>query len=90
MRSCSSFKMRMDIKTFHTLGCSRIDLSPDNPDVEGLGFEALDGQIEQAMEAGCIMQADTIEELAEKLGMDSSTLSVPCRLSRRARASFTV
>lgn len=63
------------IKVFHTLGCSRIDPSPDNPDVEGLGFEALDSQIEQAMEAGCIMQADTVEELAEKLGMDPSTLS---------------
>lgn len=63
------------IKTFHTLGCSRIDPSPDNPEHEGLGFEALAGQIAAAADAGCVMQADTIEELAEKLGMDPSALS---------------
>ena len=63
------------IKTFHTLGCSRIDLSPDNPDVEGLGFEALDAQIAAAADNGAVMQADTIEELAEKLQMDPDTLA---------------
>ena len=63
------------IKAFHTLGCSRIDPSPDQPDHEGIGFEALEGQIEAAAEAGCVVTADTIEELADKLGMDPQVLS---------------
>jgi fumarate reductase flavoprotein subunit len=61
------------IKAFHTMGCSRIDPSPDLN--AGIGFEALDGQLADATEAGCVQQADTIEELAEKLGIDPSTLS---------------
>ena len=63
------------IKVFHTMGCSRIDPSPDNPELEGLGFEALAGQMAAATELGCIQQADTVEELAEKLGMDAETLA---------------
>ena len=63
------------IKTFHTMGCSRIDPSPDQPDAEGLTFEALDAQIEQAKQLNCVQQADTVEELAEKLGMEPDTLA---------------
>ena len=62
------------IKTFHTLGCSRIDPSPDQPDREGLGFTALEAQVQAAAEEGCVVTADTIEELAEKLGMDPEVL----------------
>ncbi len=63
------------IKAFHTMGCSRIDPSPDQPEYEGLGFMALDMQIGGATEAGCIVSADTIEELAQKLSMDPAVLS---------------
>jgi len=62
------------IKTFHTLGCSRIDPSPTPGSTEGLTFEVLEMQNAAAMEAGCIVQADTIEELASKLQIDSATL----------------
>ena len=62
------------IKVFHTLGCSRIDPSPDNPELEGLGFGPLAGQIAASAEAGCVQQADTIEELAQKLSMDPEVL----------------
>lgn len=62
------------IKTFHTLGCSRIDPSTTPGSTEGLTFEALDAQIQAAMKTGCVMQADTIEELAEKLEMDAVIL----------------
>lgn len=67
------------IKTFHTLGCSRIDpsttVSPDGvPTGEGLTFEANDMMIAGAMEQGIIQQADTLEELAEKLLMPAESL----------------
>lgn len=60
------------IKAFHTIGCSRIDpsstITPEGESTEeGLTFEANDAMIAAAMEAGIIQQADTIEELAEKL-----------------------
>lgn len=62
------------IKAFHTMGCSRIDPSPDQPEREGLGFGALEMQMAGAVEAGCIVSANTIEELAQKLGMDPAVL----------------
>lgn len=62
------------IRAFHTMGCSRIDPSPDQPIYEGLTFEVLAMQIMGATMAGCVQTADTIEELAEKLEMDPDTL----------------
>lgn len=67
------------IKAFHTIGCSRIapseTLTPEgNPNGEGLTFEANDGMIFQAIENGIIQQADTLEELAEKLLMSADAL----------------
>lgn len=63
------------IETFHTLGCSRIAPSPNNPELEGLGFGPLAGQMAAAMEMGCVKVADTIEELAVMLEMDPAVLS---------------
>ena len=50
------------IKRFHTIGCSAMARN-----VPGM----MDGQIAQYVEEGLIFQADTLEELADKLGFDA-------------------
>lgn len=65
---------------FHTIGCSRINMSETVdaagvPTGEGLSFPACDMMIGTAMEAGIVQQADTIEELAEKLRVDPAGLT---------------
>lgn len=67
------------IKAFHTIGCSRIIPSESTtldgtPNGEGLTLEANDAMIGGAIEAGIIQQADTLEELAEKLLMPADAL----------------
>lgn len=67
------------IEAFHTIGCSRIAPSTTTrldgqPNGEGLTFEANDGMIMAGIEAGIIQQADTIEELAEKLLIPAEAL----------------
>lgn len=68
------------IVAFHTIGCSRINISDTVdaagvPTGEGLSFPACDMMIGAAMEAGIVQQADTIEELAEKLRVDPAGLT---------------
>ena len=68
------------IVAFHTIGCSRINRSDTVdaagvPTGEGLSFPACDMMIGAAMEAGIVQQADTIEELAEKLRVDPAGLT---------------
>ncbi|MEE0306709.1 MAG: FAD-binding protein [Adlercreutzia sp.] len=68
------------IVAFHTIGCSRINMSDTvdaagAPTGEGLSFPACDMMIGAAMEAGIVQQADTIEELAEKLRVDPAGLT---------------
>ena len=48
-----------DVKRFHTIGCSAMSRN-----VPGM----MDSQIEQYVEQGLIFKADTVEELADKLG----------------------
>lgn len=68
------------IVAFHTIGCSRINMSDTVdaagvPTGKGLSFPACDMMIGAAMEAGIVQQADTIEELAEKLRVDPAGLT---------------
>ena len=68
------------IVAFHTIGCSRINMSDTVdaagvPTGEGLSFPVCDMMIGAAMEAGIVQQADTIEELAEKLRVDPAGLT---------------
>lgn len=51
-----------DIQRFHTIGCSAMARN-----VPGM----MDSQIEQYIEEGLIFKADTLEELADKLGFDA-------------------
>ncbi len=53
-----------DIKRFHTIGCSAMARN-----VPGM----MEGQIAQYVEEGLIFQADTLEELADKLGFDAES-----------------
>ena len=68
------------IVAFHTIGCSRINMSDTVdaagvPTGEGMPFPHRDMMIGAAMEAGIVQQADTIEELAEKLRVDPAGLT---------------
>ncbi len=51
-----------DIQRFHTIGCSAMARN-----VPGM----MEGQLAQYVEEGLIFQADTLEELADKLGFDA-------------------
>lgn len=51
-----------DIQRFHTIGCSAMARN-----VPGM----MDGQLAQYIEEGLIFKADTLEELADKLGFDA-------------------
>lgn len=57
-----------NIESFHTIGCSRMVPSASEPPTgEGMGPGYVEGFIGEKMAAGIIQQANTIEELAEKL-----------------------
>ena len=49
-----------DVKRFHTIGCSA--------QTRNAGEDYIKGQMENAEKEGCFFKADTIEELADKLG----------------------
>ena len=49
-----------DVKRFHTIGCSA--------QTRNAGVEYIQKQMDNAEEKGCFFKADTIEELADKLG----------------------
>ena len=49
-----------DVKRFHTIGCSA--------QTRNVGAEYIQKQMDSAEEKGCFFKADTIEELADKLG----------------------
>ena len=54
-------------------GCSRL-FPFDNGAAPNNGIEVVDQMNAGLMESGCIQQADTIEELAKKLGLPADTL----------------
>ena len=68
-----------DVTAFHTIGCSRIvhaDQIPQGYEGVKWTFEKVaKACFEPALEAGQLVQADTIEELAEKMGLNPETLS---------------
>ena len=49
-----------DVKRFHTIGCSA--------QTRNLGEDYIRGQMDNAEQEGCFFKADTLEELADKLG----------------------
>lgn len=73
---------RDHIAQFHTIGCSRImpteSVTPDGiplaTEGELGGFELNDAILAEALQKGVVQQADTIEELAEKCGINPENL----------------
>ena len=69
---------RDDVAAFHTIGCSRIVPAEQISQ----GYEGVTWTVEKveaacfepALEGGQLVQADTIEELAEKMGLPADTL----------------
>ncbi|MEE8716351.1 MAG: FAD-dependent oxidoreductase [Coriobacteriales bacterium] len=67
-----------DVAAFHTIGCSRIVTEEQQQN----GYEPVSwtpekieaATMEPALQGGQLQQADTIAELAEKMGMDPDTL----------------
>lgn len=64
-----------NVSRFHTIGCSRIEKSPTEGMTQNFLFEMIEGMNGGLLENGIIQQADTIEELAEKLNLPSDALA---------------
>lgn len=62
------------VTQFETLGCSRISPMPDSR-VGSVGFDGAQKQIDDLLENNYIQQADTPEELAEKLGIPNDAFA---------------
>ena len=68
-----------DVKSYDTMGCSRLVPGPGtgfsaDGNTDG-GMEGTTARIAGLVEDGLIQQADTLEELAEKLGIPGDTLA---------------
>jgi hypothetical protein len=63
-----------NIVQFHTLGCSRIDKSSTVGMTQSFLPPIIEGMNGGLLEKGYIQQADTIEALAQKLGLPASAL----------------
>ncbi|MEE8716845.1 MAG: FAD-binding protein [Coriobacteriales bacterium] len=59
-----------DADRFHTIGCSTQLLREGGDQMMGGTPESMAQQLQSRVDAGTVVQADTIEELAEKLGLD--------------------
>ncbi len=63
-----------DVQQFKTIGCSTL-YSREGSNHHAPGLTAVEGQMEGYVESGYIVKADTVEELAEGLGMDADALA---------------
>ena len=58
------------IEAFDTISCSRLVLSPTEPATgEGCGEDVFWGWVQEGVEMGLVFKCDTVEELAEQLGL---------------------
>ncbi|MBU3071819.1 FAD-dependent oxidoreductase [Clostridium estertheticum] len=74
---CSIFDSNWmeDVLKFHTIGCSRVVLPEDIEKYPcNFNVKIVEGMNEQLLKAGYMQQANTIEELAEKLMLPPKTL----------------
>lgn len=65
---------REDVQQFKTIGCSTL-YSREGSNHHAPGLDAVEQQMDQLVEDGYIVKADTIEELAEGLGFDADTFA---------------
>ena len=58
------------IEAFDTISCSRLVLSPTEPATgEGCGEDVFWGWVQEGIEMGLVFKCDTVEEIAEQLGL---------------------
>jgi succinate dehydrogenase/fumarate reductase flavoprotein subunit len=62
-----------DVKRFHTVGCSTLEIREGGNLLDPVNLDGTEANIEMNIEAGKIIKADTIEELAKGLGFDIAT-----------------
>lgn len=66
------------VPIFHTVGCSTIYMQPeggsDHDAFPGMMDEWIEPEMESFVEAGFIVKADTLEELADKLGFEGDEM----------------
>lgn len=62
-----------DVHRFHTVGCSTLEIREGGNLLDPVNLDGTEANIEANIEAGKVVKADTIEELAEKLGFNVST-----------------
>ncbi|MBM6998564.1 FAD-binding protein [bacterium] len=62
-----------DIDRFHTIGCSTQYLREGGDHLMGGDRDSISAEVQQSIDDGSCQQADTLEELAEKLGIDAET-----------------
>ena len=69
-----------DIYRFHTVGCSTLTYreGADHDAFPGMVEEYVAPQMEDFVNAGFIAKADTLEELADKIGVDRDTFLATC------------
>ena len=66
-----------DVERFSTVGCSRVYPYPNGAPANNPP-EALQGMLDSLIEKGYIQQADTLEELADKLGIPADEFVRTC------------
>lgn len=64
-----------DVHRFHTVGCSTLEIREGGNLLDPVNLDGTEANIEANIEAGKVVKADTIEELAEKLGFDVDTFT---------------
>lgn len=69
---------KTDVERFHTTGCSGLFDWPGANGDGGIGTEAEEADIEAMIEAGTVIKADTLEALAEGLGINAETFVTTC------------
>ena len=60
-----------DVDCFHTVGCSTQLIREGGDHLMGNEPEGVTASVDQAVEAGTVVKADTLEELAEGLGINA-------------------
>lgn len=64
-----------DVHRFHTVGCSTLEIREGGNLLDPVNLDGTEANIGANIEAGKVVKADTIEELAEKLGFDVDTFT---------------
>lgn len=81
---------KADVERFHTVGCSTLVYreGADHDAVPGNLDDSVEPEMEQFVEEGYIVKADTLSELADKLGFDADAKKTFLETCERQNANF--